>query len=425
MGVKIKGKQSIKTSVESSVLAHQAGKIAEKLPGGNQLAHSVEMLVAWGRANSLWPLLYGTSCCAIEMMSTGASRHDWARFGTEVARASARQADLIILAGTVVEKMGENLLTLYEQMPAPKYVIAMGSCAISGGPFYYDSYSVIKGADRIIPVDVYIPGCPPRPEALFYGIMQLQEKIKKEGREIPWEIGDLMNSPFLDTFTETQQDWAAQEEKRNEEMAEAREQFKKENPDYKPPKPARLKKEKLPSPAPRKPVAKGISNWTLLQTLQEKFPEITVHDHPDATPKKVAELGTDYVLDLVVPKEQYKEVVRYLKENKDLSLEMFIQLTCVDWKEHFDVVVHLLSVKDGHKLFLRCQVEKKDDGAEIETISDLYVGADWHEREVYDMFGVRFTDHPDMRRIYLKNDFPGHPLCKDFEDPSRVIVRPY
>ena len=257
MGVKIEGKQSIKTSAESSVLAHQAGKIAEQLPGGNQLAHSVEMLVAWGRANSLWPLLYGTSCCAIEMMSTGAARHDWARFGAEVARASARQADLIILAGTVVEKMSENLITLYEQMPAPKYVIAMGSCSISGGPFYYDSYSVVKGADRIIPVDVYIPGCPPRPEALFYGIMQLQEKIKKEGREIPWEIGELMNSPFIDTFTEAQQDWAVLEEKKNQEMAEAREQFKKENPDYKPPRPARLKKRKTALSFPNKTCPQG------------------------------------------------------------------------------------------------------------------------------------------------------------------------
>ncbi|MCI5139615.1 MAG: NADH-quinone oxidoreductase subunit C, partial [Candidatus Electrothrix sp. AR1] len=160
-------------------------------------------------------------------------------------------------------------------------------------------------------------------------------------------------------------------------------------------------------------------------TLQEKFPEITVHDHPDAPLKEVAELGTDYILDLVVPKEQYKEIVQYLKDDKVLGLEMFIQLTCVDWKEYFDIVVHLLSVEGGHKLFLRCRVDKEEDGAEIETISDLYAGADWHEREVYDMFGVRFTDHPDMRRIYLKNDFPGHPLCKDFEDPSRVIVRPY
>ncbi|MCI5208195.1 MAG: NADH-quinone oxidoreductase subunit C, partial [Candidatus Electrothrix sp. ATG2] len=98
---------------------------------------------------------------------------------------------------------------------------------------------------------------------------------------------------------------------------------------------------------------------------------------------------------------------------------------CVDWKEYFDIIVHLLSVEDGHKLFLRCRVEKEEGGAEIETISDLYPAADWHEREVYDMFGVRFTDHPDLRRMYLKDDFPGHPLCKDFEDPSRVIVRPY
>ncbi len=410
---------------KSSVLAHQAGDIIEKLPGGTTLARSVEMLIAWGRANSLWPLLYGTSCCAIEMMSTAASRHDWARFGVEVSRASARQADLIILAGTISEKMGDNLLTLYEQMPGPKYIIAMGSCTITGGPFYYDSYSVVKGAERLVPVDIFIPGCPPRPEALFYGIMQLQEKIKKEGRELPWEIGELINNPFVDTFTETQQDWKALEKKKDEELAEARKQFKIDNPDYKPAKPARAKKEKMPSPARKQPAAQGISNWTLLQTLQEKFPSLTVQDHPDATPKEVAELGTDYTLDLVVPQEQYREVVEYLKESKEFGLEMLLQLTCVDWKEYFDVVVHLLSVEDGHKLFLRCRVDKSEDGAEIETISDLYPAADWHEREVYDMFGVRFTDHPDMRRIYLKNDFLGHPLCKDFEDPSRVIVRPY
>lgn len=418
---------------ESAVLAHRAGALVEKFPGGAKLADSVEMLVAWARANSLWPLVYGTSCCAIEMMCTGASRHDWARFGVEVARASPRQADLIILAGTIVEKMGDNLITLYEQMPAPKYVIAMGSCAISGGPFYYDSYSVVKGGDRIIPVDVYIPGCPPRPEALFYGIMQLQKKIKKEGRSIPWKIGDLLDTPFKDTFTTAQKEWAALEEKKDEEQQEAREQFKKDNPDYKPPKPVRLKKEKFPSlTAGKKTPAKGISNWTLLRTMKEKFPEISVHDHPDITSKQVAELGADYILDLVVPPENYREVAEYLKEEKSFGLDMFIQLTCVDWQEHFDIIVHLLSCQDGHKLFIRCPVNKdgetKDgatDAPEIETISDLYRGAEWHEREVYDMFGVRFRDHPDMRRIFLKKDFSGHPLRKDFEDSSRVIKRPY
>jgi NADH-quinone oxidoreductase B subunit len=417
MGVKMQG--------EASALAQRAGELADSIPGGTALSRSVEMVVAWARANSLWPLVYGTSCCAIEMMCTGASRHDWARFGVEVARASARQADLIILAGTVVEKMGDNLITLYEQMPAPKYVIAMGSCTISGGPFYYDSYAVVKGADRLVPIDVYIPGCPPRPEALFYGIMQLQEKIKKEGRDIPWQIGDVFKEPFEDTFTKAKQEWAALEKKKDKELAAAREQFKKDNPDYKPPKPARLQKEKFPSPAAGKKAVRGISNWTLLQTMQKKFPEITVHDHPDATPKQIAELGTGYVLDLVIPPGQYREVLEYLRAEESLGLDMFIQLTCVDWQEYFDILVHLLSSRGGHKLFLRCRVEKTDDGAAVETISDLYRGAEWHEREVYDMFGVRFHNHPDMRRIFLKKNFPGHPLCKDFEDPSRVVKRPY
>jgi NADH-quinone oxidoreductase subunit B len=152
---------------------------------GGVILTQVDRLLTWARTNSLWPLTFGTSCCAIEMMSVGASRHDWSRFGFEVARATPRQADLIVVAGTITFKMATRLRLLYSQMPDPKWVLAMGACATSGGPFFYESYAVVKGVDRVLPVDVYLPGCPPRPEALLHALMQLQEKIRREGSSRP------------------------------------------------------------------------------------------------------------------------------------------------------------------------------------------------------------------------------------------------
>ena len=141
---------------------------------------SVNMLVNWARSRSPWPLGYGLACCAIEMMASAASHHDLARFGAEVFRSSPRQADVMIVAGTVTHKMAPRLRRLYEQMPEPKWVIAMGNCASSGGEFW-DSYATLQGVDTVVPVDVYVPGCPPRPEALTEGVLRLREKIFKGG----------------------------------------------------------------------------------------------------------------------------------------------------------------------------------------------------------------------------------------------------
>ncbi len=141
----------------------------------NIVTTTADSLFNWARESSLWPMTFGLACCAIEMMATGASRFDMDRFGAGIFRPSPRQSDLIIIAGTVTLKMAEVIQRLYDQMPEPKWVISMGACSSVGGPF--NTYATLQGVDRVIPVDVYIPGCPPRPEALLYGLMRLQDKI--------------------------------------------------------------------------------------------------------------------------------------------------------------------------------------------------------------------------------------------------------
>ena len=157
------------------------GESARRLPnddlGNSYITTKVDMVVNWARGNSLWPLPFGTACCAIEFMSMVSSHYDISRFGAEVVRFSPRQSDLLIVAGTIVDKIAPVLKKIYEQMPEPKYVIAMGACATSGG--FYRAYHVMQGIDEIIPVDIWVPGCPPTPDGLMYGILKLKEKIER------------------------------------------------------------------------------------------------------------------------------------------------------------------------------------------------------------------------------------------------------
>lgn len=144
----------------------------------NVITTTLEQAMNWARQSSIWPMTFGLACCAIEMMAAGASRYDMDRFGAGAFRATPRQADLMIVAGTVTYKMASRVRRLYEQMPDPKYVIAMGACTVGGGPYFKWGYHVVKGVDLVVPVDVYVPGCPPRPEALLEGLMRIQDKIK-------------------------------------------------------------------------------------------------------------------------------------------------------------------------------------------------------------------------------------------------------
>ncbi len=159
-------------------LADLFEKDVQELENEGILFSSLEKLVAWGRSNSVWPMTFGLACCAIEMMASTDARNDLARFGSEVFRASPRQADVLIVAGRLSKKMAPVMRRVYDQMPDPKWVISMGACASSGGMF--NNYAIVQNVDSVVPVDIFVPGCPPRPEGLIYGVMQLQKKIRGE-----------------------------------------------------------------------------------------------------------------------------------------------------------------------------------------------------------------------------------------------------
>ncbi|HEX8683074.1 MAG TPA: NADH-quinone oxidoreductase subunit D [Ardenticatenaceae bacterium] len=351
----------------------------------NRLVGGLDQVYNWGRKSSIWPMGFGLACCAIEMICTGGARFDIARFGAELFRPSPRQADVMIVSGTVTKMMVPAIVRLYNQMPEPRYVIAMGACATGGGPFK-EGYNVVSGIDKYLPVDVYVPGCPPTPQALLQGLMTLQAKIEGQKlSEVPWYrkgVSESIPVPVLgpDVF----------------------------DPRQIPIIDSRLaEQEEPPTKAGKAPKA--------------KVAELPPEEVELAT--RVAEhlrnsVGADaFRLEgnaLVVERERLLAVATVLRD--ELGFDLLSNLTAVDYPDRFEVVYHLFSItQGGPHVYLKVHADKEDPV--VPSLMSLYRSVDWQERETYDMYGIRFAGHPNLKRILMWEGFEGFPLRKDYKEP--------
>jgi len=356
-----------------------------KVTTWNKLIEGVEDVYNWGRKWSLWPLGFGLACCAIEMISTAASRYDQDRFGAGLFRPSPRQADVMIVSGTVTKKMVPQIVRLYNQMPEPKYVISMGACATGGGPFK-EGYNVVSGIDKYVPVDVYVPGCPPTPQALLQGLMTLQAKIEGQAlSDVPWYRRGAMEAFPVPVLGPDIID------PRQIPMIEQRLDEQAEPPPPKPGKHTRAKSAVIPQEEI------GITS-TAAAELEKRLGREAFKAQENA---------------LVVEPRNLLDVVRTLHD--ELGYDYLANLSSVDYEERFEVVYHLYNLEQGGgHVYIKCSTGKDDPV--VPSLVSVYKGADFQEREVYDMMGIRFAGHPNLKRILLWEGFEGFPLRKDWKE---------
>jgi NADH-quinone oxidoreductase B subunit len=437
----------------------------------DKLLGMIDTVYNWGRRSSLWPLGFGLACCAIEMICTASSRFDIARFGAEVFRGSPRQADVMIVSGTVTKTMMPMIARLYDQMPEPKYVISMGACATGGGPFK-EGYNVVSGIDKFLPVDVYIPGCPPTPQALLNGLIVLQKKIDGERLDIP-AIGKHGNTP-----------WYRNEVERDvpipvlgpdlidlrlvEVIAERTAQGLVEQREA-----TLVKPGKIPAPQPEAesgaegtpaadaaPAAKGPSKIDLIRAkargesppaVGEAAPAAEAAPapaKPAAKPgKKVKKaevrptlvwLGNAGLAELadringriapdtvsivqaalLVKPDRLVQVALYLRDQNPIRYDYLASLQSVHYEDCIEVTYHIDStVNPGKLIELRVRAAEAEGAGVVPSVVGVWRGADFQEREVYDMMGVKFSGHPELSRILMWDGYAYYPLRKDFLEP--------
>jgi NADH-quinone oxidoreductase subunit B/C/D len=378
--------------------------LSQRLLGGT------DALINWSRKFSLWPMFFGLSCCFVEEATALTARYDLARFGAEVLRPSPRQADLLIIAGTVFKKIAPVVLRLYEQMAEPKWVISMGSCANCGG--MYDVYSVVQGVDQILPVDVYIPGCPPRPEAVLQGLVMLQKKIETESptRSIFHLKGGSQGSvnPILvdgrTKFRDPRGPGMEGAAIRGTSAVPA--EFRDSRSDL------------MWTPPPRQ-IELNPSDQDLARALGAQFGNAVTPVTPVSD-----------MLTLQVAENRFKDVLRYLKTEATPKYERLEDLTAIDESARrqtqnypdYTMVYHLLSFDSASRLRLKVPLQGQDPVTR--SITDIWPSANWYEREVFDLMGIRFEGHPNLTRIIMPPDWQGHPLRKSF--PGRATeMAPY
>ncbi len=389
----------------------------------------VDQVYNWGRRSSLWPLGFGLACCAIEMICTASSRYDMARFGAEVFRGSPRQADLMIVSGTVTKTMMPLIARLYDQMAEPKYVMAMGACATGGGPFK-EGYNVVSGVDKFLPVDVYVPGCPPTPQALLDGLMTLQRAIDGESiRQAPWYRKDVqrdvpvpaLGPDLIDLRTlEVTAERAAQglSEQRETELDKPglidapRSTL---DPDADPTSPSTDAKVESPSKKatsrkPKRAEVRPSIHWIGESALHDLATTLNGRFGPDAV--SISDNA------LLVAPEHLVDVAEALKRSEVDPFDYLVSLQATHYADAIEVTYHLESLaRPGSLLVLRCRADEAEGAGVLPSVTPIWPGAEFQEREVFDLFGVQFDGHPDLRRILMWDGFAYHPMRRDYLEP--------